>query len=155
LVGWYNPLARHPYIGDVCLVAKVAWEHSIYCESLNSLIGRARSMLEAHLVPGLGTKMLGKHHTSHTKEAHERYLMSKSLISRLAGQEKMVQQLLSAGLALSSIWKKARARDRQRKVAGDKGQWGFVLEGMRPPAETRARGGQREVVGDKGQWALF
>jgi hypothetical protein len=48
--------------------------------------------------------------------------MSKSLISRLAGREKMVQQLLSAGLALSGIWEKARARDRQREVAGDKGQ---------------------------------
>jgi hypothetical protein len=40
-------------------------------------------------------------------------------------------------------------------VAGDKGQWGFVLQGMRPAAEARARGGQREVAGDKGQWALF
>jgi hypothetical protein len=37
--------------------------------------------------------MLGKCHTSHTKEAHERLLMSRSLINRLAGQEeKMVQQ---------------------------------------------------------------
>jgi hypothetical protein len=36
---------------------------------------------------------------------------------------KMVQQLVLAGLALSSIWEKARARDRQREVAGDKGQW--------------------------------
>jgi hypothetical protein len=35
----------------------------------------------------------------------------------------MVQQLLSAGFTLSSIWEKARARDRQREVAGDKGQW--------------------------------
>jgi hypothetical protein len=32
--------------------------------------------------------MIGKCCTSHTKEAHERYFMSKSLISRLAGQEK-------------------------------------------------------------------
>jgi hypothetical protein len=48
-----------------------------------------------------------------------------------------VQQLLSAGLALSSIWEKARARDRQREVARDKGQWGFVLQGMRP-AEAQA-----------------
>jgi hypothetical protein len=47
--------------------------------------------------------------------------MSKSLISKLAGREKMAQQLLLAGLALSSIWEKARARDRQREVAGDKG----------------------------------
>jgi hypothetical protein len=28
--------------------------------------------------------------------------------------------------------KKTRARDRQREVVGDKGQWGFVLQGMRP-----------------------
>jgi hypothetical protein len=56
-----------------------------------------------------------------------------SLISSLAGQEeKMAQQLLSAGLALSSIWEKARTRDRQREVPGDKGQWGFVLQGMKP-----------------------
>jgi hypothetical protein len=53
--------------------------------------------------------------------------MAKSLISMLAGQEKMAQQLLSAGMALGSIWEKARARDQQRKVAGDKGQWGLVL----------------------------
>jgi hypothetical protein len=66
--------------------------------------------------------MLGKHRIPHTKETHERYLMSKSLISSLAGQEKMMQQLLLAGLALSSIWEKARARYRQREVAGDKGQ---------------------------------
>jgi hypothetical protein len=99
--------------------------------------------------------MLGKCHTPHTKEAHERYLKSKSLISRLAVQEKMAQQLLSVGLALSSIWEKARARDRQREVAGDKRQWDFVLQGMRPAAEARARGSQREVAGDKGQWALF
>jgi hypothetical protein len=50
----------------------------------------------------------------HTKEAHERYLMSKSLISRLAGREKMAQQLLSEGLALSSIWEKATVRDKGR-----------------------------------------
>jgi hypothetical protein len=75
--------------------------------------------------------LLGRHRTSHTKEAHKRYLMSKSLISRLAGREKMAQQLLSAGLALSSIWEKARAMDGQREVIGDKGQWGFVLQGMR------------------------
>jgi hypothetical protein len=99
--------------------------------------------------------MLGKHHTLHTKEAHERFPMSRSLISRLAGQEKMVQELLSVCLALSSIWEKARARDGQREVAGDKGQWGFVLQGMRPAAESRSRGGQRKVVGDKEQWALF
>jgi hypothetical protein len=45
----------------------------------------------------------------HTKEAHESYLMSKNLISRLAGQEKEKKNgaaLLSAGLALSSIWEK-------------------------------------------------
>jgi hypothetical protein len=67
----------------------------------------------------------------------------------------MAQQLLSAGLALSSMLEKTRARDGQRKVAGDKGQWGFVLQGMRPAAEARSRGGQSKVVGDKEQWALF
>jgi hypothetical protein len=47
----------------------------------------------------------------------------------------MVQQLFSAGLALSNIWEKARARDGQReRVAGDKGQWGFVLQGVKPAA---------------------
>jgi hypothetical protein len=71
-----------------------------------------------------------------------------SLISRLAGQEKMVQQLLLVGLALSSIWEKARARDGQREVAGEKGQWGFVLQGMRPAAEARARAG-------KGRWQVI
>jgi hypothetical protein len=73
--------------------------------------------------------LLGKCHTPHTKEAHERYLMSKSLISRLASQEKMAQQLLSAGLALSSIWEKSRARGRQREMVGDKGQWALFCKG--------------------------
>jgi hypothetical protein len=50
----------------------------------------------------------------------------------------MVQQLLLVGLALSSIWEKARARDRQREVAGDKGQRGFVLQGMRPAVAQAA-----------------
>jgi hypothetical protein len=68
--------------------------------------------------------VLGKHHTLHTKEAHESYLMSKSLIGWLAekGKRKMAQQLFSAGLALSSMLEKARARDGQREVARDKGQ---------------------------------
>jgi hypothetical protein len=78
--------------------------------------------------------MLVKHLTLHTKEAHNRYLMCKSLINRLTGQEKMAQQPLSEDLALSSIWEKARTRDRQREEAGDKGQWGFVLQGMKPAA---------------------
>jgi hypothetical protein len=50
----------------------------------------------------------------------------------------MVGQLLSSGLALSSIWEKVGARDGQREVAGDKGQWGFVLQGMRPAAAQAA-----------------
>jgi hypothetical protein len=88
-------------------------------------------------------------HTTHKGGSQEVFHVQ-SLISRLVGQEeKMVQQLLSVGLALSSICKKARARDRQREVARDKGQWGFVLQGMRPAAEARYRGGQRNVVGDK------
>jgi hypothetical protein len=40
---------------------------------------------------------------------------------------------------------KARARDGQREVARDKGQWGFVLQGMRPAAEARLGAG-------KGRW---
>jgi hypothetical protein len=50
---------------------------------------------------------------------------------------------------------KARGRDRQREVAGDKGQWSFVLQGKRPAAEARSRGEQRKVVLDKDQWASF
>jgi hypothetical protein len=73
--------------------------------------------------------LFGKCRIPHTKEAHQRSLMSRSLISRLAGREKMAQQLLSAGLDLSSIWEKARARDRQREVVGDKGQWALICKG--------------------------
>jgi hypothetical protein len=58
----------------------------------------------------------------------------------------MVQQLLSAGLVLSSIWEKARARDRQREVAGDKGQLSFVLQGMRPAAAQAAEWWQGAVL---------
>jgi hypothetical protein len=53
-----------------------------------------------------------------------------SLISKVAGQEeKRAQQLLSVGLALSSIWEKARARDGQREVTGDKGEWALFCKG--------------------------
>jgi hypothetical protein len=58
----------------------------------------------------------------------------------------MAQQLLSVGLALSSFWEKARARDRQREVAGDKGQWDFVLQGMRPAAAQAAEWWQGAVL---------
>jgi hypothetical protein len=58
----------------------------------------------------------------------------------------MVQQLLSAGLDLSSIWEKARARDRQREVAGHKGQWGFVLQGIRTAVAQAAEWWQGAVL---------
>jgi hypothetical protein len=58
----------------------------------------------------------------------------------------MVQQLLSVGLALSSIWEKTRARDGQREVAGDKGQCGFVLQGMRPAVAQAAECWQGAVL---------
>jgi hypothetical protein len=58
----------------------------------------------------------------------------------------MAQQLLLASLALSSIWEKAKAKDGQRKVTGDKGQWGFVLQGMRPAAAQAAEWWQRAVL---------
>jgi hypothetical protein len=41
----------------------------------------------------------------------------------------MAQQLFLVGLALISIWQKARARDREREVAGDKGQWALFCKG--------------------------
>jgi hypothetical protein len=49
-------------------------------------------------------------HTTHKGGSRELSHVQ-SLISKLAGLEKMVQQLLSAGLALSSMLEKARARD--------------------------------------------
>jgi hypothetical protein len=57
-----------------------------------------------------------------------------------------VQQLPSAGLAVSSIWEEARARNRQREVAGDKGQWDFVLQGMRPAVAQAAEWWQGTVL---------
>jgi hypothetical protein len=47
--------------------------------------------------------MLGKRRTSHTKEAHESYLMSKSLISRVAGQEKEKKNGAAAFLGGSGL----------------------------------------------------
>jgi hypothetical protein len=58
----------------------------------------------------------------------------------------MAQQLFLVGLALSSIWEKAGARDGQRQVAGDKGQWGFVLQGMKPAAAQAAEWWQEAVL---------
>jgi hypothetical protein len=62
-------------------------------------------------------------HTAH-KGGSRDVPLSKSLISKLAGSP-----LLLAGLALSSIWEKARARDGQREVVGDKGQWALFCKG--------------------------
>jgi hypothetical protein len=59
----------------------------------------------------------------------------------VAEKKKMAQQLLSVGLALSK-----QGLETDREVAGDKGQWGFVLQGMRPAAEVRSSGGQRKVT---------
>jgi hypothetical protein len=47
--------------------------------------------------------MLGKLHTSHTKEVHESYLMSKSLISRVAGREKEKKNGAAAFLGGSGL----------------------------------------------------
>jgi hypothetical protein len=47
--------------------------------------------------------MLGKRRTSHTKEADESYLMSKSLISRVAGQEKEKKNGAAAFLGGSGL----------------------------------------------------
>jgi hypothetical protein len=58
----------------------------------------------------------------------------------------MVQQLLSAGLALSSIWEKARARGRAKGGGRRKGTVGFVLQGMRPAAAQAAEWWQGTVL---------
>jgi hypothetical protein len=47
--------------------------------------------------------MLGKCHTLHTKEAHKSYLMSRSLISRLAGREKEKKNGTAASLGGSGL----------------------------------------------------
>jgi hypothetical protein len=52
---------------------------------------------------------------------------------------------------LKYTWEKARARDGEREVVGNKGQWGFDLPGMRPVVGARSRGWKRKVVGDKEQ----
>jgi hypothetical protein len=88
----------------------------------------------------LGKTVRKTPHTTHKGGSRE-VSHVQSLISRLAGREiKMVQQLLLVSLTLSSMLEKARARDGQREVAGDKGQWGFILQGMKPAAEARPRG---------------
>jgi hypothetical protein len=100
--------------------------------------------------------LLGKRCTSHTKEAHQRFLMSRSLISRLAGQEKMAQLLLLVGLALSSIWEKARARDGQREVVGDKRQWSLICKGwdqLREQGQGAAGKGRWREMRDSGLWS--
>jgi hypothetical protein len=66
-------------------------------------------------VPSQRTKILGKCRTLHTKKARERYLLSKVYLAGwLAEEKKWHKQLLSVDLALSSIWEKARARDKER-----------------------------------------
>jgi hypothetical protein len=85
-------------------------------------------------------------HTAHKGGSREVSHVQK--INKQAGwlRKKMVQQLLLADLALSSIWEKAKASDRQRGVAGDKGQWGFVLQGMRPAVAQAAEWWQGAVL---------
>jgi hypothetical protein len=84
-------------------------------------------------------------HTAHKGGSREVSHVQK-FNKQAAGREKMAQQLLSAGLPLSSIWEKSWARDGQREVAGDKGQWGFVLQGMRPAAVQAAEWWQGAVL---------
>jgi hypothetical protein len=84
-------------------------------------------------------------HTTHKGGSREVSHVEK--FNKQAGwQRKMVHQLFLVGLALSSIWEKARARDQQREVAGDKGQWGFVLQGMKPAAAQAAEWWQGAVL---------
>jgi hypothetical protein len=67
-------------------------------------------------------------HTAHKEGSREVSHVQK--FNKQAGwPRKMVQQLLLADLALNSIWEKARNRDRQREVAGDKGQWSLFCKG--------------------------
>jgi hypothetical protein len=119
------PLAGHPCIGDVCLVAKVGlgaqrisggpeftdWENKI----------------DAGSSPGSKSWHQNvRKNTTHKESSREKSHVHRAKINgrpKLPGWPgKMVQELLSAGLALSRIWEKARARDRQREVAGNKGQ---------------------------------
>jgi hypothetical protein len=85
LAGLYNPPARHPYIGDVCFVAKVSLGVQHISGGPEFTDWESKFNAGSSPGPGFSTKMLGKCRTPHTKEAHERYLMSKNLISRLAG----------------------------------------------------------------------
>jgi hypothetical protein len=67
-------------------------------------------------------------HTTHKGGSREVSHVQK--FNKQAGwPRKMAQQLRSEGLALSSIWEKARSRGRQRKVAGDKEQWALFCKG--------------------------
>jgi hypothetical protein len=114
-------------------------------------------MPEAHLFPANAPNTRKTPHIAHkggSRELSHVQKFNKQAGWPRKGKEKWRAAFLG-GLALSSIWEKARTGDRQREVAGDKGQWGFVLQGMRPAAEARSRGGQRKVAGDKEQWALF
>jgi hypothetical protein len=79
-------------------------------------------MPEVHLLSH-GTKLLGK--MLHTKEAHERYLMSRSLIRKLAGRKKMTQQPSLGGSGLMyHLWRKLRE-------GRDKGRWRAIGDGHR------------------------
>jgi hypothetical protein len=69
-------------------------------------------------------------HTAHKGGSREVAHVQK--FNKQAGwlrRKKWSSALLFAGLALSSIGEKARARDGQREVAGDKGQWALFCKG--------------------------
>jgi hypothetical protein len=85
--------------------------------------------------------MLGKRRTSHTKEAHESYLMSKSLISRVAGQEKEKKNGAEASLGWSGL--------KQHLGESKNKGWSLICKGRDQLQEQGLR--QREVVGDKEQ----
>jgi hypothetical protein len=59
-------------------------------------------MLEAHLILANASNVRKTPHTTH-KGGSRGLAHVQSLLSRLASREKKAQQLLSAGLALSSI----------------------------------------------------
>jgi hypothetical protein len=85
LASQYNPPDRPPYIGDVCLVARVGLGAQCILGGPEFTNWESKINAGSSPVPGFRHQNVRKMQHTAYKGAHERYLMSKSLISRLAG----------------------------------------------------------------------
>jgi hypothetical protein len=132
LTGQYNLPGQTPLYRDVCLVAKV----HLGAQSVSG--GLEFTDQESKIDAGSSPESKSQHQNVRKNAAHKECLQEKSHVhkAKFNGRPKLPGCQGKDGAA--AFGKKARARGGQREVGGDKGQWGFVLQGIQPSAAQAA-----------------